>query len=133
MPKAPLNLCVAAILSWSSHSLAADAPTPDYGPSWQQTGRLEAFTAYDDPSGKVGVLLAHGPVTIKNHPFFRPTGPSGRSCATCHAPENAMGLSTDSLQARWKQSGEADAVFASIDGANFQIHLKARRHRTLYC
>jgi cytochrome c peroxidase len=119
MQKACLNVGVAAaILALSPHSRAADVPAPDYGLGWQQTGRLEAFTAYDDPTGKIGVLLADGPVTTKNHPFFRPTGPSGRSCATCHAPENGMGLSTDSLQARWKQSGEADAVFASIDGAN---------------
>jgi hypothetical protein len=114
-----LKLCVTvAVLAHCTAALAADATSPDYALSWQKSGRLEAYTSYDDPSGKIGVLLADGTVIIKNHPFFRPTGPAGRSCSTCHVPENAMGLSAESLQARWKESGESDPVFAAIDGAN---------------
>jgi hypothetical protein len=109
---------VAAAIFYCLAGQAGDASAADYSASWETSGRLEAFTTYDDPTGKIGVLLADGPVFTKNHPFFRPAGPSGRSCATCHVPENAMGLSTDRVRAGWKEFGDKDPVFAMIDGSN---------------
>ena len=109
---------IAAAIFSCSVGRAGDTSAADYSVSWETTGRLEAFTTYDDPTGKIGVLLADGPVITKNHPFFRPTGPSNRSCATCHVPENAMGLSTDRIKAGWKEFADKDPVFASVDGSN---------------
>jgi hypothetical protein len=98
--------------------VADDAAHPSYRPSWNETGRLEAFTTYDDPTGKIGVLLADGPVDTKNHPFFRPMGPTGRACVTCHEPEHAMSITTDELKNRWRLYGAKDPTFASVDGSN---------------
>jgi hypothetical protein len=91
---------------------------PDYGRSWKASGRMEAYTTYDNPNGKIGILLKGGPVETKGHPFFRPLGANGRACATCHDPSNGMSLSTASLQKRWKLNGMRDPVFAMVDGGN---------------
>lgn len=88
------------------------------GESWKTTGRLEQFTTYKDSTGTLGVYLKDGPVETKDHPFFRPMGDTGRSCATCHEPADAMGLSAETAQKLWETSGGNDPLFAMVDGAN---------------
>jgi hypothetical protein len=126
---------VAIVMAMAGFAVAQDDTHVYAGPetSWREAGRLEQFTSYENPTGKVGVLLASGPVEIRNHPFFRPMGSTGRSCASCHDPQDGMAVSTAGLQERWRKYGTTDAVFAAIDGANCpdQPPLEAASHSLL--
>jgi hypothetical protein len=81
-------------------------------------GTMAAETTFANPLGRVGVLLASGPVNTANHPFFAPTGTNGRACVTCHQPAGAMSVSTEMLRARWRATGGRDPIFAANDGSN---------------
>jgi hypothetical protein len=78
------------------------------------TGEL----AFDNGSGRLGILNADGPVNTKGHAFFQPLGTNGRACVTCHQPANAMSLSVDTIQERWRATNGKDALFAAIDGSD---------------
>jgi hypothetical protein len=73
---------------------------------------------FDDPLGKLGILNAEGPIETKGNPFFEPLGSNGRACVTCHQPANAMSLSVDTIQERWRATDGKDPLFAAIDGSD---------------
>ncbi|MES2163098.1 MAG: cytochrome C [Pseudomonadota bacterium] len=50
------------------------------------------------------------------NPFFKPFG-NGRSCATCHQPDNGWSIGPDKLAVRFANSNGADPVFRLVDGA----------------
>jgi hypothetical protein len=50
------------------------------------------------------------------NPFFQPMG-NGRSCATCHQPNNGWSIGPDNLAARFNNSNGNDPVFRLVDGA----------------
>ncbi len=88
---------------------AATAAVPaDSGP----TLRLSA-----DPTGIIATLDVTGPVD-ESGAFFQSLGTNGRSCATCHAATQAMGLSVKDVQARFASTLGQDPLFAPVDGAN---------------
>ena len=70
-----------------------------------------------DRTGIVSTYNTHGPIK-DNSAFFQSLGTNGRSCATCHVVSNAMGLSTDNIQARFFLTRGRDPLFAAVDGAN---------------
>ncbi len=69
-------------------------------------------------TGTLGILNVNGPTVAATNPFFEALGTNGRSCATCHQPENAMSISAFSVQLRYLLSGGKDPLFAAFDGAN---------------
>src|SRR5262245_33300540 len=65
-------------------------------------GRLfQAYTAYANPTGMVGILNTGGAIETKGHPFFEPIGANGRACVTCHQPADGMTISVATVQKRW--------------------------------
>ena len=70
-----------------------------------------------DRTGFVSTYNTNGPIR-ENSAFFQSLGTNGRSCATCHVLSNAMGLSTDNIQARFLLTRGRDPLFAAVDGAN---------------
>ena len=72
--------------------------------------------------------------------FFLPfPGGNGRSCATCHVPEDGFSLSPETVQARWQRlqwirkffSNADDPLFRSIDADNGQQDFTLLRTRAL--
>jgi hypothetical protein len=113
-------LSAVAALLFGIAAIIFGAPAPD-GYSWFDAGQGGGFPAqanYDDPSGKLGVIVSGGPVEMKGHPFFEPLGTNGRACVTCHQPSNGMSVSTASLHERWQKMRGKDPVFAAVDGSN---------------
>jgi cytochrome c peroxidase len=53
-----------------------------------------------------------------NNPFFKSIGSNGRSCVTCHQPDQAWGISAKDVQRRFKRSQGTDPIFRPVDGAN---------------
>ncbi|MEP6962037.1 MAG: hypothetical protein ABI995_08160, partial [Acidobacteriota bacterium] len=81
-------------------------------------GTLAAQMEYATPTGRVGVLLASGPVEMKDHPFFAPLGSNGRACVTCHQPAYGMSFSAEAARELWRRTNGKDPLFAAIDGSN---------------
>jgi cytochrome c peroxidase len=70
-----------------------------------------------DPTGVIATYNTGGSIDTANA-FFQNLGTNGRTCASCHQPSDAFGLSVAHLQARFVASGGTDPVFAPVDGAN---------------
>ncbi len=88
---------------------------------WWEAGDTENLplsASFPDRTGELLLYNYDGPVTARHNSFFQPLGSNGRACVTCHQPSNAMSLSTETLQERWKDTEGKDAVFAAIDGSN---------------
>jgi len=99
---------------------AVAAPTPPHSDWWApgSGATLPATIDYVEPTGKVGLLNANGSLDTKGHPFFEPIGRNGRACVSCHQPANAMSISAEALEKRWRDSNGKDPVFSAVDGSN---------------
>ena len=89
--------------------------------SWIEPGSdqvLPELISYPNSYGKLEILNADGPISLKNHPFFESIGSNGRACVSCHQPSNAMSVSVENLQNRWEETHGKDPVFAAVDGSN---------------
>jgi cytochrome c peroxidase len=71
----------------------------------------------DDASGMVETFNLDAPTHTGTNAFFQSLGTNGRACATCHEPRSAWGVSTESIQQRFEQSGGNDPIFRLVDGA----------------
>lgn len=79
---------------------------------------LPPYIPYPNSWGMLGILNVSGAVETKGHPFFEPIGENGRACVSCHQPANAMSLSVETIQQRWRETQGKDPIFAPIDGMN---------------
>ena len=64
------------------------------------------------------VRTGGGPLVDPSNPFFQPLGTNGRSCASCHAPEDNFTITPEHLQARFNQTRGQDPIFHNNDGTN---------------
>ncbi len=70
-----------------------------------------------DPSGLVATENASGATPTARNAFFQDLGSNGRTCLTCHQPQNGWSISAASVQARFYASEGADPLFRLVDGA----------------
>ena len=70
-----------------------------------------------DKTGTIRTFSASGSIDTSN-PFFGSLGTNGRSCASCHRPENAWTITPDGVQARFADSAGTDPLFRPVDGSN---------------
>jgi hypothetical protein len=127
-----LALGAAAVGAVGAAALAAGADTGAGAAKdlWWSPGDgrlLPAESQYDNPTGRIGLLNAAGPVETKGHPFFEPLGTNGRACVSCHQPSDAMSVSAATLQSRWQATNGKDPVFAAVDGSNCPSAPQERR------
>src|SRR5687767_1647341 len=89
--------------------------------AWWSPGEgrvLPASIAYENPYGRLSILNTAGRIETKGNAFFEPIGANGRACVTCHQPADAMSLSVQTIQERWKATNGKDPLFAAVDGKN---------------
>jgi cytochrome c peroxidase len=96
-------LCVVALVSIATGSAIADV-------------YLRNLFPFLDFTGFSGTYSTAGGVDLSG-PFFQSLGTNGRSCGTCHQPNNAFGLSVVDAQLRYLITGGKDPLFAQIDGS----------------
>lgn len=72
---------------------------------------------FRDNTGAVATFSTAGEVHEDN-PFFQSLGTNGRSCATCHEPDQAFSISAAGVRRVYERTHGADPLFASFDGAN---------------
>lgn len=70
-----------------------------------------------NPSGFSLTTSTTGNIDFTN-PFFQPLGTNGRTCATCHEPEDGWSVSARNVRKRFDSSEGEDPIFRLIDGAN---------------
>lgn len=107
----------------------------DRGPGGSSPGifsqTLPVIEDHLDPSGVMETYNPSGPTNTRTNPFFQVLGTNGRACVTCHEPRSAWGISTDSIQQRFRASRGTDPIFRAVDGATCPTDdvstLRARR------
>lgn len=72
-----------------------------------------------DATGQLSTYTTNGFIDLTN-PFFQNLGTNGRTCNSCHRPENSWTITPASLQARFAATVGMDPVFNAVDGANCQ-------------
>jgi hypothetical protein len=72
---------------------------------------------FRDNTGAVATYSTSGAIDEQN-PFFQSLGTNGRSCATCHAADQAWGLSAAGARLTYTHTHGNDPLFDSVDGAN---------------
>jgi cytochrome c peroxidase len=72
---------------------------------------------FPNSSGLLELINANGR-TDRQGAFFQSLGTNGRSCATCHAGDQAMSISPPRIRERYERTKGRDPLFAAVDGAN---------------
>jgi hypothetical protein len=70
-----------------------------------------------DQSGLIATAQPGGPTLTSQNAFFGNLGTNGRTCFTCHQPQNGWSVSAASVQARFYASFGTDPIFRLVDGA----------------
>src|SRR5450432_3380914 len=102
-----------AMLAASGASPAADSA--DTGAAF--SGATTNIQFSRDPAGAIATYNANGPTDTRGA-FFQSLGINGRSCATCHAADQALSISPPQIRERFYASRGRDPLFAAVDGAN---------------
>ena len=69
-------------------------------------------------AGELRTVFLNGAFMDRTNPFFKNIGVNGRSCATCHAPENAWTITPEFVQKRFLATRGLDPIFHPFDGTN---------------
>jgi cytochrome c peroxidase len=70
-----------------------------------------------DPRGVLATYQPNGATFVPNSPFFKNLGTNGRTCFSCHQPQDGWGLSAAGAKARFDSSFGLDPLFRLVDGA----------------
>jgi cytochrome c peroxidase len=81
---------------------------------------------FRDLTGAVATFNTAGKIREDN-PFFQSLGTNGRTCATCHQPNQAFSLSAAGVRQLYQRSHGTDPLFAAFDGANCPTDTSTRR------
>ena len=103
MLAAAMTVCLGAIVG----RLAAPVAASDVG-----TVSLSA----DDASGRIRTIDVNGPLDLTN-PFFQDLGTNGRTCFTCHRPDEGWTVTPQSIAQRFQDSRGLDPIFRTNDGS----------------
>lgn len=83
----------------------------------QSPGVIPRFADPPDPTGRLATYQPGGPTFTQFNAFFQNLGTNGRTCFTCHQPQNGWTVSAASVAQRFKASGGKDPIFRLVDGA----------------
>jgi hypothetical protein len=90
---------------------------PDIGAGAQATPPVvPQFEIDPDPSGAIATFQPNGPTETAKNAFFQDLGTNGRTCFTCHQPEDAWSISAEHVQDRFHANSN-DPLFRLFDGA----------------
>jgi len=71
---------------------------------------------YPNPTGKSQSFSTNGALDTRN-PFFQSLGSNGRSCVTCHQPDQGWSVTPQKIQQRFEATGGRDPIFRTNDGS----------------
>ncbi|MGH7031128.1 MAG: hypothetical protein ACREEZ_11955, partial [Stellaceae bacterium] len=107
----------AALAGEVAHAQRMRQLFPDVARGGQTAPRvIPEFEIDRDSSGAIATLQPNGPTVTARQPFFQVLGTNGRSCFTCHQPQDGWALSAADAQARFDADPD-DPLFRLVDGA----------------
>ncbi len=77
---------------------------------------IPQFEVDADPSGAIASFQPNGPTVTATNAFFQDLGTNGRTCFTCHRPEDAWSISAQHVRDRFDVNTD-DPLFRLFDGA----------------
>lgn len=90
---------------------------PDIGAGIQRTPFIVPQLQIDlDPSGAIATFQPNGATPTAENAFFQNLGSNGRTCFTCHQPEDAWSVSAQHARERFDANSD-DPLFRLFDGA----------------
>jgi len=88
----------------------------DHGPQ-STPNTISRFFADEDPSGQIATFQPGGATSTANNAFFQDLGTNGRTCFTCHQPQNGWTISASGVHDRFEDGKGTDPLFRLVDGA----------------
>ena len=70
-----------------------------------------------DPTGAVATFQPNGATFTSNNAFFQNLGTNGRTCFSCHQPQDGWSVSAADVATRFATSRGTDPIFRLVDGA----------------
>jgi hypothetical protein len=93
-------------------------PTPQPRVTVQATpSAISEFSVDRDDSGRIATYQPSGATRTGGNAFFQNLGTNGRTCFTCHQPQDGWTISAAGAQARFDASAGLDPLFRLVDGA----------------
>ena len=83
---------------------------------------IDRFRVDQDPKGVIASFQPNGATFTANNAFFKDMGTNGRTCFTCHQPQNGWGISAKDVAERFERSAGTDPIFRLVDGATCPSH-----------
>ena len=84
----------------------------------QVTPPVIAVQTHDrDPLGVISTLQSDGTTITSTNAFFQDIGSNGRTCFSCHQPQNGWGISASSVRHTFAGSRGKAPIFRPVDGA----------------
>lgn len=144
-----LGIALATLWDGTRHTVGADE-VPAFAPGMinhmQQMRRFKdvdkgpqpapsvipRFSAALDPTGAVATFQPNGATFTFNNAFFKNLGTNGRTCFTCHQPQNGWSVSAAGVSERFAASAGTDPIFRLVDGAtcpNVDVSTVAAKQR----
>lgn len=110
-------LAAAAITGEVAHAQRMRQLFPDAVTGIQATPPVIPQLEIDaDPSGKIATYQPNGTTQTANSAFFQSLGTNGRTCFTCHEPQDGWSLSAQHALQRFS-ADPTDPLFRLVDGA----------------
>jgi cytochrome c peroxidase len=81
-----------------------------------------------NPGGKSATFSTEGSVNLAGE-FFQAQGTNGRSCASCHVPEEAWSITPGTLQQLFDETGGTHPVFNLLDADNPNVDVSTPEAR----
>jgi hypothetical protein len=89
---------------------------PDHGVQ-HTPAMIDRFIVDPDPKGAIASFQPNGATITSNNAFFKDMGTNGRTCFTCHQPQNGWSVSAKDIAERFEKSKGTDPIFRLVDGA----------------
>jgi cytochrome c peroxidase len=110
-------LAAAAVAGEITHKQKMRQLFPDPVAGTQATAAVIPQLEIDaDPSGMIATFQPNGTTQTATNPFFQNLGTNGRTCFTCHEPQDGWGLSAQHVVDRFA-ADPTDPLFRLVDGA----------------
>ena len=78
---------------------------------------IPRFSIDPDPTGAVATFQPNGATFTFNNAFFQNLGTNGRTCFSCHQPQDGWSVSAADVATRFATSRGTDPIFRLVDGA----------------
>lgn len=104
--KLPALSALAGILAVPPYPLSAQLQLPNLFPFPNRSGVSASYST-----------LGNGKIELGG-PFFQSLGSNGRSCFSCHRPDQGWSISSEGMQILFALTAGTDPVFRTVDGAN---------------